>query len=82
MFKMNDCMLWYNRVASGVFINILFADNTIKRKYQFTCAQVFVTEFGYNHIVLMKSKGDVHRVMGSLFNNVGFPPDIISNNAG
>ena len=50
--------------------NTFFADNMSKRNIKFTCAQVFVTDFGYTHILPMKSMGYVHHVMNHLFNNI------------
>ena len=82
MLKMNDLMLWYNRVTSDVFIDTLFYDNRSTSKHQFICAQVLVADFGYTHISPMKSKGDLQHAMKNSFMNVGVPPDIIVDFAG
>ena len=76
-FKMNDCMLQYNHVTTDVFIDTLFSENKSKRKLQFTCNQVFGTEFGYNNIFPMKSKVDVYHAMKNFLNNIGVPQAII-----
>ena len=56
-------MLQYDNVSADVFIYISFAENMSKRKYQFICDQVFVIDFGYTQILLMKSKGYVHHAI-------------------
>ena len=75
-------MIRYNNITTDVFINTLSDSNAIKRNRQFICSQVFVTDFGYTHIFLMKSKGNVHHAMKHSFKNVGVPPAIISDFTG
>ena len=43
---------------------------------------MFVTDFGYSHIVPMNSKKYVHHAMKNFFKNVGVLPDIISDFSG
>ena len=70
-------MIRYNNITTDVFINTLSDSNAIKRNRQFICSQVFVTDFGYTPILLIKSRRDVHHSMKHLFNNVWLPPAII-----
>ena len=75
-------MLKYNHVTADIFVKTCFSDNTSKSKLQFTLAQMFVIDFGYTHIFLMKSKVNVHHAMKHSFKNVGVPPAIISDFTG
>ena len=79
MFKTNDRMLWYNHVTYDIFIDTLFSENASNNKRQFTWAQVFVTDFGYTRIFPMKSNEYDHPIINHFFDNVGFPPALISN---
>ena len=81
-FKANDCILWYNHVTSDVFVYTLCSENTSKSKRQFICAQLFVTEFGYTHILPMKCKGYVQHFMKNFFKNFGVTPAIITDFSG
>ena len=49
-FKTNGYKMKYNHVTNDFLIDTFFAENMSKSKRQFTCNQMFDTEFGYTHI--------------------------------
>ena len=75
-------MLRYNHVKSNAFIDTLFAESEIKGKRQFTCVRLFVTDFGYTHIVPMNYEKYFQHAMMNFFKNVGVLPAIIANFSG
>ena len=47
----------------------------------FKAAQLFINEFRYTHVVLMKSKGEATSALRNFFDKVGLPDLIISDNS-
>ena len=78
-FKTNGYKMKYNHVTNDVLIDTLFAVNTSKSKHQFTCNQMFDTDFGYTHIFSVKSKGYLHHAMKHFFKKFGLHHLLLPN---
>ena len=76
---MNDRMLRYDRLKHDVFTDTLFSKVDSRRLNR--CAQVFTTSFGWSRVYPLRSKGDAHEALSTLFHQDGVPPAMIMDGA-
>jgi hypothetical protein len=81
-YKSNDRMLRYSRISSPLFMDTFFCDSkhTVSTRGN-VCAQLYVSDFNYVHIIPMHKRSDLPLAMKSLFKQVGVPPAIICDGA-
>ena len=81
-YNSNDRMLRYKRISAPLFMDTYFADSkhTISTRDN-VCAQLFVSDFNFVHIVPMKRRKDMHHALKQMFKTVGVPPDLICDGA-
>ena len=81
-FSTNDRMLRYDRVSCDIFMDTFFAHKELGPSLRgFTCAQPFVSDFGFVKVKPMKLKYEVPLALKSFFKTVGVPPKIICDGA-
>ena len=82
-YNSNDRMLRYSRITAPLFMDTFFADSkhTVSTRGN-VCAQLFVSDFNFIHIVPMKRRKDLHHALKQMFKHVGVPPELICDGAG
>ena len=81
-FSTNDRMLRYDRISCNIFMDTFFAAKELGPSLRgFTCAQLFVSDFGFAKVKPMKLKSEVPLALKSFFKTVGVPPKIICDGA-
>ena len=77
-YKTNDRMLRYFRIHMDMFMDTYFASNKLGLSMQgFTCAQLFVTDFGLCKVKPMKLHSEPLLVLKSVFKEDVVPEKII-----
>ena len=81
-YNSNDRMLRYARISAPLFMDTFFADSkhTVSTRDN-VCAQLFVSDFNFVHIIPMKRRKDLHHALKQMFKQVGVPPDLICDGA-
>ena len=74
-FKTNDRMLRYNRLNTNMFTDTLESGTLSRRQNKY--AQVFVIPPNWTKVFPMKTKGDAHHSLGTLFHDIGVPDKMI-----
>ena len=77
--RTNDRNLCYCCLAYPVFLAIMFV-STVSRRGN-SCAQVYVTDFGWGRTFSKASRSEAHEILLLLFARDGVPPSCICNNA-
>jgi len=67
------------RIAGRFWTDTFFAKHPTLSDH--TCAQIFINEYRYIHVVPMKGKGEAPYALRSFFDTIGLPDLIISDNA-
>ena len=81
-YKTNDRMLRYFRIQTDMFMDIYFASKKLGPSVQgYTCAQLFVTYFGWCKVKPMKLCSELSLVLKSVFKEDGVPEKMICNGA-
>ena len=81
-YKTNDRMLRYFRIQTDVFMDTYFASKKLGPSMQgYTCAQLFVTDFGWFKVKPMKLRSELLLVLKSVFKEDGLPEKMICNGA-
>ena len=81
-FNTNDKMLRYHRISCDIFMDTFFAAKELGPSTRGnTCAQLFVSDFGFIKAKLMKLKSEVPLALKSFFKNTGVPNKIICDGA-
>ena len=76
----SDRMLRYNRIIRNIFMGMFFvAKDHGPSRWEFTCVQLFVTDFGFVKVKFMKLKSALPLALNSLFKNTGVPEKNICN---
>jgi Reverse transcriptase (RNA-dependent DNA polymerase) len=74
-FKTNDRMLRYNRLATNMFTDTMQSGTLSRRQNKY--AQVFVIPPNWTKVYAMRTKGEAHHCLSSLFHDVGVPEKMI-----
>ena len=81
-YEYNDRMLRYRRLSTDIFSDTMYASKrTGKSVRNYTCAQVFATDFGWIHVIPMTKEKDCHLAFKSLFKDFGVPSNLILDGA-
>ena len=81
-YKTNDRMQRYFRIHTNMFMDTYFASNKLVPSMRgFTCAQLFVTDFGWCKVKPMKLRSELPLVVKSVFKEYGVPEKMICNGA-
>jgi len=78
-FRTKNVALQYNHLKCRLYSNTFFSG--IKSSLQNTCAQVFVTDFGYAKFSLMKSKEEASYALKELIQDIGIPSELHTDGA-
>ena len=82
IYKTNDRMLRYFRIQTYIFMDTYFASKKLGPSMRgYTCAQLFVTDFGWCKLKPMKLRSELPLVFKSVFKEDGVPEKIICNGA-
>lgn len=82
-YSTNDRMLRYKRIREHFFMDTFFAKKTGgKSSRGNTCAQLFVTDKGFVHIIPLTSKSDVPKALKMFAKEIGAPDAIICDASG
>ncbi len=84
-YRTNDKMLRYDRLDTDIFMDTLLStqDKKLAGKTMRgnTCAQVFVSDFGFVYFVPMERRDEVYSSVKKLFKHVGVPNAIVCDSA-
>ena len=81
-FATNDRMLRYDRISCDIFMDTYFAAKELGPSIRgFTCAQLFVSDFGFVKVKPMKLKSELPLALKSFFKGVGVPNKIVCDGA-
>lgn len=81
-YNTNDRMLRYYRIQCDMYMDTYFAANKLGPSIRgHTCAQLFVTDFGWCKVKPMKLKSELPLALKSLFKEDGVPEKIICDGA-
>ena len=81
-YKTNDRMLRYFRIQKDMFMDTYFSSKKLGPSIQgYTCAQLFVTDFGWCKLKPMKLRSELSLVFKSVFKEDGVPEKIICDGA-
>ena len=78
-FRSNDRQLRYRRIQQELYTDTMFASNKSSRGN--TCAQIFCARNGWCRAYPLRTKGDAHHALSTLFRNEGVPPTLIMDGA-
>jgi hypothetical protein len=78
-FKTKNVSLRYNHLKCRFYSDALFA--SIKSNLQNTCAQLFVTDFGYTKFTPMQAKSEAGFALKELIRDVGIPQELHTDGA-
>ena len=79
----NDRMLRYKRIKEHFFMDTFFAKKKGGKSTRgHTCVQLFVTDKGFVHVALMKSKSEVLQALKQFAKEVGAPDAIVCDCSG
>ena len=77
-YESNDRMIRYKLLNIPLFMDTMFASKRVGKSHRdYTCVQVYVTEFGWVRADPMKSEKDIHLSMKALFKDIGVPSKLI-----
>jgi hypothetical protein len=74
-FKTNVRMLRYQRLAVDMFTDTMEVGTLSKRQNKY--AQVFAVPPNWTKVYAMRTKGEAHHCLGSLFHEVGVPEKMV-----
>ena len=78
----NDRMLRYRRLMTPMFSDTMFASKRAgKSQRNFTCAQIFATDFGWIEAIPMEAERDLHLAFKYVFKEYGVPESMIVDGA-
>ena len=81
-YEYNDRMLRYKHLPVNVFTDTMFASKRAGKSFRnYTCVQVYASEFGWVRADLMKSEAEIHLSVKSMFKDVGVPKKLIADGA-
>ena len=76
-YASNHRMIWYKHLDYVLFSDTMFASARVGKSVRnFTCCQVFSSEFGWNIAYNMEFERDIHHAYKRLFKEVGVPKKI------
>jgi len=78
-FRTKNVALRYNSLKCRFYSDTFFSG--VKSVSQSTCAQLFVTEFGYTKFTPMKTKGEAGYALKELLQDVGIPGELHTDGA-
>ena len=77
-YKTNDRMLRYFRIQTDMFMDTYFASKKLGPSIRgYTCAKLFVTDFGWWKVKPMKLRSELPLVLKSVFKEDGVPEKMI-----
>ena len=77
-YESNDRMLRYKHIDTVIFMDTIFTSKkTGKSQRDFSCVQVYATEFGWVRADMMRREKDIHLSVKSLFKDIGVPSKLI-----
>ena len=75
-------MLQYFRMQTDIFMETFFASNKLGPSMRgYTCAQFFVTDFGWCKVKTMKLRSEIPLTLKSVFKGDGVPEKMICDGA-
>ena len=75
-------MLRYKHLPTNVFTDTMFASKRAEKSFRnFTCVQVYASEFGWVRADLMKAENELHNSVKAMFKEVGVPQKLIADGA-
>ena len=78
----NDRMIRYKHLNCVMFADTMFASSRVGKSVRnFTCCQVFATDFGWSIAYNMEYERNVHQAFKKLFKEVGVPLKMIVDGA-
>ena len=81
-YAQNDRNLRYKHMDSVLFMDTMFASKRVGKSYRdFTCVQVYASEFGWIRADPMKGEKDIHASLKHLFKDIGVPKKLIVDGA-
>ena len=81
-YKTNDRILQYFRIQIDMFMDTYFASKKLGPSMQgYTCAQLFVADFGWCKVRPMKLRSELSLVLKLVFKEEGVPEKIICGGA-
>ena len=81
-YAMNDRNVRYKHLDTVLFMDTMFASKRVGKSYRdFTCVQVYASEFGWVKADPMKREKDIHASLKSLFKEIGVPRKLIVDGA-
>ena len=81
-YKYNDRMLRYRHLPVTMFSDTMFAARRVGKSIRnFTCAQVFATDFGWVGVVLMEFEREIPNAFKEIFKEVCVPQKMILDGA-
>ena len=81
-YATNDWMIRYKNLDCVLFSDTMFASAIVGKSVRnFTCCQVFCSDFGLTIAYNMEFERDIHQAYKRLFKEVGVPRKIIADGA-
>ena len=81
-YTYNDRMLRYRHIPINMFSDTMFSTRRVGKSIRnFTCAQVFATDFGWTCVYLMEYEREIPRAFKSLFKDHCVPNKMIVDGA-
>ena len=81
-YAYNDRMLRYRHLPLNVFTDTMFSSKRAGKSYRnFSCVQVYASEFGWVRADLMKAESELHHSVKAMFKEVGVPQKLIADGA-
>ena len=75
-------MLRYKHFPTNVFTDTMFASKRAGKSLRnFTCLQVYASEFGWVRADLMKAENELHNSVKAMFKEVGVLQKLITDGA-
>ena len=81
-YNQNDRMIRYKHLNVNMFMDTMFASKRVGKSHRdYTCVQVYATEFGWIRADPMKSERDIAHSLKSTFKEIGVPAKLIADGA-
>ena len=81
-YSQNDRMVRYRHLNINTFMDTMFASKRVGKSHRdYTCVQVYATEFGWIRADPMKSEKNIYHSLKSMFKEIGVPSKLVVDGA-